>query len=78
MLLALHSLLSLISYRTEDPLPRGSVVHAGLHPLTVINGVNASQTCRGSVGWRQFLAQDYICPDDTSCAKLTKIKQNPA
>lgn len=56
MLLALHGLLSLISNRTEDPLPRGSVVHAGLLPLTAVNGVNASQTCRGSVGWRQFLA----------------------
>ena len=70
--LALCGLFNLLSYVTQDHLPRGSITHIEPNGPSHVNEDNAPQTWIQAVWWRHFLNCGFSSQITIACTKLTK------
>lgn len=66
--LALHSILSFLSYRTQDSHPRGGTTHNGLGPLHLLA---IKKMFYSWILWRHSLNQGSSFQMTIACVKMT-------
>lgn len=73
---AVRGLLSLLSYPSQDHLPRGGTVHSGLSPpIPIINQENDTQACLQGNPMRRFLNWVFLFPDGSGLCQVEKKNQ---
>lgn len=70
--LALHGLLSLLSYIPQDYLPRNGCSHGGLGPYQSLTKKMFHRLDYNLVWWRQFLRAGSLFPDNDSLCQAVK------